>query len=64
MYCFPRISERIPGGYIAIQLKGFKGTMLLRSLVLRKGTVEGAVALAYEIKSYPFAGTELSAPDC
>jgi hypothetical protein len=57
----PDCRDRFPGGYIDIHLKGFKGTMFVRSAVLGKGTIEGAVALAYEIKSYLFPDTALPA---
>src|SRR4051794_17963690 len=48
----PDLIERTPPGYIDVHLKGFKGTMLLRSIVLAQGTIEGAVALACQVKSY------------
>ncbi len=42
-------------GYFAVQLLGFRGTLVFRPVIVGNGTMEGAVALAHQTKSYSLA---------
>lgn len=56
----PDYKKPVPKGYLPIQMLGYHGTMLYRPVIIGKGTMEGAVALARQTKTYPLS--EAAAP--
>jgi hypothetical protein len=44
-----------PAGYFSLRFEGYRGTMVFRPVVIGKGTMEGAIALARQTRTYPFA---------
>ena len=56
----PGDNATTPAGYIPIRIEGFRGTMVFQAVVFGKGTMEGSLALARQIRAYPVA--EAAAP--
>jgi hypothetical protein len=58
----PGYNDQVPEGYFPIRLEGFRGTMVFRPVIIGTGTMEGAVSLARQTKSYPLADSAALKP--
>jgi hypothetical protein len=58
----PGFKEAAPDGYFALQMEGFKGTMVFRPVVVGKGTMEGAIKLAHKTQVYPLSDAAAPKP--
>jgi uncharacterized protein (TIGR03000 family) len=45
----------VPAGYVPVRLEGYRGTMVYRPVIVGKGTMEDAVALARQTQTYPLS---------
>ncbi len=51
----PAYKDAVPEGYLEVRLEGYRGTMVYRPVIVGSGTMEGAVALARQTRSYPLS---------
>ena len=51
----PGYEGKVPNGYFEIRLQGYRGTMVFRPVIIGKGTMEGAIALASRTQAYPLS---------
>lgn len=58
----PGYKGATPQGYIPVQFEGFRGTMVFRPVVIGKGTMSGAIALARTTRTYPLADAASPTP--
>lgn len=51
----PGYKGKTPSGYFPLRMNGYRGTLVFRPVIVGKGTMEGAVALAGKTRVYGFA---------